>query len=170
LALDNRFTASPAAVVKLALEISIGREWAEGLARTVFTALLLGAFLILLRRAERGSEPVTQTLMAANVLLLMLGTLWFQPWYLVWLLALAPLAGERWQPAAVLSSAGALGLYLLFDFGWYWLPDFFNGANGLVLNLAAVTLWLAPPGLWLIAQRVWPAQTPGKELGPIMVL
>lgn len=144
LALDNRFTASAAAVVKLALETRYGSDAAIWLARFVFTALFLAVYLWLLRRAARRAEPVEQTLTAGIAALLIVGTLWFQPWYVTWLLALAPLAGRRWQGAVVLWSAGALSLYLLYDFGWYWFADFFNSANGLVLNVCALALWLGP--------------------------
>lgn len=162
-ALDNRFTASPAAIVKLVLEQGVGREPAEWLARNLFTTLFLGAFLAVLRRAARAQASVPRTLLAAVALLLTLGTLWFQPWYLIWLIALGPLAGERWRRLAVVWSASALSVYLLFDFGWYWFPDFFNGGNGLVLNVTAVTIWLAPPALWLAADRVRQARAPGQR-------
>ena len=144
LALDNRFTASAAAVVKLALEARYGSDAAEWLARSGFTLLFVAVYLRLLRRAARGHAPVEQTLAAGIAALLLVGTFWFQPWYVTWLLALAPLAGRRWQRTAILWSAGALSLYLLYDFAWYWFADFFNAANGLVLNVCALGLWLGP--------------------------
>ena len=112
---------------------------------------------MLLRRAAREHDAMPETMLAAMALLLTLGTLWFQPWYVIWLIVLAPLAGERWRRLAVVWSASALSIYLLFDFGWYWFPDFFNGANELVLNLIAVGLWLGPPALWLVVQKARPA-------------
>ena len=148
LALDNRFTASAAAVVKLALEARIGPDAAEWLARSAFTLLFLGVYLRMLRRAAQGHAPLEQTLAAGIAALLIVGTLWFQPWYVTWLLALAPLAGRRWQRTTILWSAGALSLYLLYDFAWYWFADFFNSANGLVLNACALALWLGPVMLW----------------------
>jgi len=163
LALDNRFTASPAAIVKLALEQGLGREQAEWLTRNLFLALFLGVYLLLLRRAARRQDAMPETMLAAIALLLALGTLWFQPWYLIWLIVLAPLAGERWRRLAAVWSASALSVYLLFDFGWYWFPDFFNGANELVLNLSVVSLWLGPPALWLVVQRARPAQPAGDQ-------
>jgi hypothetical protein len=153
MALDNRFTSSPAAIVKLALEQGVGWQPAEWLTRNLFAALFLGVYLMLLRRAAREHEAMPETMLAAIAVLLTLGTLWFQPWYVIWLIVLAPLAGKQWRRLAVVWSAGALSLYLLFDFGWYWFPDFFNSANELVLNVIAVGLWLGPPALWLVVQK-----------------
>ena len=156
LALDNRFTASPAAIVKLALEQGVGRQPAEWLTRNLFGALFLGVYLMLLRRAARERDATPETMLAAIAVLLTLGTLWFQPWYVIWLIVLAPLAGKQWRSMAVVWSAGALSNYLLFDFGWYWFPDFFNSANELVLNGIAVSLWLGPPALSLVVQKARP--------------
>jgi alpha-1,6-mannosyltransferase len=164
LALDNRFTSSLAAVVKLALEEFAGREPAERLTRSVFALLFMGAYLALLRRAERKQQAVHETLFAAIACFLILGTLWFQPWYLTWLIALAPLAAESRRRLSVVWSASALSTYLLFDFAWYWFPDFFNAGNELVLNLIAVTLWLGPPVLTIAAQSMR-AQRPAAKHG-----
>jgi hypothetical protein len=157
-ALDNRFTASPAAIVKLALEASAGREPAEWLTRNAFALLFLAVYLTLLRRTGRVEYSLYESLFAAIACFLILGTLWFQPWYVTWLIALAPLVGEARRRQAIVWSASALSTYLIFDFAWFWYPDFFNAANELVLNLVVVTLWLGPPLLTIAVQRLRPQQ------------
>ncbi|HEX8597978.1 MAG TPA: hypothetical protein VF952_05610 [Chloroflexia bacterium] len=48
-------------------------------------------------------------------------TLWFQPWYLMWLVALtAPLARYTYANRTVLFCIGAVGNYFVWDFIWLW--------------------------------------------------
>jgi hypothetical protein len=52
---------------------------------------------------------------------LLFACLWFQPWYLVWLLALAPLLGPSPHAAAVIVfSLLAQVKYFIFEFVWLW--------------------------------------------------
>ena len=87
--------------------------------------------------------------------LLCLSTLWFQPWYAVWLVVLAPLGGACQRRVAVLVSVGALALYVLYDYAWFWQPALLNAGNTLAINIAAVGLWLVLPltASWLCARR-----------------
>jgi hypothetical protein len=48
-------------------------------------------------------------------------TLWFQPWYLMWLVALtAPLAGYTYANRTLLFCIGGVANYFVWDFLWLW--------------------------------------------------
>src|SRR5207244_643176 len=48
-------------------------------------------------------------------------TLWFQPWYLVWLVALAaPLASFTYAKRTILFCIGGVANYFVWDFVWLW--------------------------------------------------
>lgn len=146
---DNRFTASLAAVTKLGLEAVWGTEAAEAWARASFSVLFVVIALYRLRAAARTGVPAAEARLGQQLfdlftLLLLTATLWFQPWYVIWVVALMPLAGPARARWAIIWSASALSLYLLFDFVWFWYPEFLNTANVLVLNGVAVLMWLAP--------------------------
>ncbi len=157
IALQNeRFTTSLAAVVKLALEAHVGTASAQTWTRDLFALVFVCVFVFLLSRTPSDERALHAHLLNVFVWLLMIGTLWFQPWYVVWLIALMPLASARQQRIAVVWAMSALGLYILFDFAWVWYADWLNTANELAINLVAVLLWLAP----LAAIQLWHMQRP----------
>ena len=155
LALHNeRFTTSAAAIVKLALEASVGTAAAETWTRVLFVGLFVLAYVVMLRRTPTGEAALLEHLFNIFALLLIVGTLWFQPWYVVWIVALAPLAHARQRALAIAWSLGALSLYVLFDFVWVWYADLLNSGNELVVNVVATALWLGPV-LGVLAWRGW---------------
>ncbi|MEP7199311.1 MAG: polyprenol phosphomannose-dependent alpha 1,6 mannosyltransferase MptB, partial [Chloroflexota bacterium] len=143
-ALDNRFTSSLAAIVKLSLEAIIGREPAEAWTRSAFGVLFVLLYGYRVWQVRSDADGLQEDMFTVFALLLIVGTLWFEPWYVVWVIALAPLVKPPLQRMTMLWSASALCTYLIFDFAWYWWPDFFNTANVLVLNVTVVALWLGP--------------------------
>jgi hypothetical protein len=56
------------------------------------------------------------------LLYLLLASLWFWPWYLIWPIALLPLAGDAWL-VTVLTVIGCAGqlIHILWNFPWYWM-------------------------------------------------
>ena len=57
---------------------------------------------------------------------LLIGALWFQPWYLVPLVGLAPLIGSARRAIAVCYALGATGSYVVYFYVWAalgWTPD-----------------------------------------------
>lgn len=153
--LQERFTSSFAAVIKLGLEAVVPAFDAGGLVAPAFGLAAAGSVVIVLWRGWQFRHAARYMALGAVWPLLCLGTLWFQPWYAVWLVTLAPFGGPVQRRAAVLVSAGALALYALYDFAWFWQPAFFNAGNTLMVNMAAVALWLVIPltALWINARR-----------------
>lgn len=146
-ALNNRFTASLAAIMKLSLESFWGASAAEALTRNFFGLMFLVLYVYLLFTAPTDEHTLHYHLFKVFALFLLLPTLWFQPWYIVWVVALAPLADVHAQRMTIVWSAGALSTYLIFNFLWVWYPDFFGAYNQLVVNIAVVLAWLGPLGL-----------------------
>ncbi|TMC52760.1 MAG: hypothetical protein E6J26_09055 [Chloroflexi bacterium] len=151
---NERFTTSAAAIVKLALEASVGTAAAETWTRVLFVGLFALAYVVMLRRTPTGEAALLEHLFNIFALLLIVGTLWFQPWYVVWIVALAPLAHARQRALAFAWSLGALSLYVLFDFVWVWYAELLNSGNELVVNVAATALWLGPV-LGVLAWSRW---------------
>ncbi len=152
--LQERFTSSLAAVAKLAIESAAPAD-ASNIVSLLFASLGAAGLACVLWCGWRYRRPASSIALAALWPVLALGTLWFQPWYAVWLVVLAPFGGPAQRRAVVLVSGGALALYLLYDFAWFWQPALFNAGNTLAINAAAVVLWLLAPLTvsWLYARR-----------------
>jgi alpha-1,6-mannosyltransferase len=152
-ALDTRFTASPATLLKLGMTGMLGNGPAESAARLLAVGLFIVLLAYQLRKVRGDFEGVGVRVFAALALLLAIGTLWFQPWYVTWIIVVAPFGGRHARRLALLWSAGALCTYLLFDFAWYWYPDLFNASGELGINAAALSLWAGPLLLAKIGAR-----------------
>lgn len=73
------------------------------------------------RTAPGSLASLAERSYAVLLYFLLFACLWFQPWYLVWLLALAPLLGPSPHAAAImLFSALVQVKYFIFDFAWFW--------------------------------------------------
>lgn len=73
---------------------------------------------------------------------LLFACLWFQPWYLVWLLALAPLLGRSPHAWAVVAFSALVQVkYFIFDFAWFWRTPM---DNILFPEVATTVLIFAP--------------------------
>lgn len=92
-------------------------------------ALILAALALtlVLRRPRSGAiREVLGALFDVTLVYLLVGALWFQPWYLVPLLGLAPLLDGARRALAVAFALGATGSYLVYFYVWPeldWTPD-----------------------------------------------
>lgn len=130
------FTTSFPAVLYGALKPSLG--WAEAANLISIGALvLLGIFTLIQSFRAQKQNPAEDFLQAAfNILAfyLLVTCLWFQQWYGVWLLSLAPLLSERARRFAVFFGFWVLTKQLIFV--QLFIP---NMADKLEL-----TIWLEP--------------------------
>jgi hypothetical protein len=147
------FTASLAAVLRLALLPILGLGDASTFARTVsLTAFTVIAVLcvVLAFRAETDVErlrPAYFTLLGAVLLL----TTWFQAWYIVWPFSLgAALADPRRHMEVALLSLG--GLLQYFVFIYLWVIGLFPLTENLGVQLTAYVA-IVGPLLILLAMR-----------------
>ncbi|MBI5878530.1 MAG: hypothetical protein HZB53_12850 [Chloroflexi bacterium] len=153
--LQDRFTSSAATVLKLGLEALDYPANAGESARLAALAAALAVMGYASLLAWRRRSALPEITLGVFWPVVALGTLWFQPWYVMWLVAWAALGGPAQRRTAALCAAGALSLYVLFDFAWFWYPAWLNAANTLAVNAVAVALWLAAPLTvsWLYARR-----------------
>ena len=73
--------------------LGVGEGPARVVARVVAGAVLAGVLLALLRRTRRGGDPLAMAGWAT--LATLLASAWLVPWYAMWLLPLAAVAGSR---------------------------------------------------------------------------
>ncbi len=145
--LDERFTSSLAAITVLSLEPYLGATTAAEWVRNSFTLIFAIVYGWRLQSVSSSELALQESVFTLLVLLLLIATQWFQPWYVTWVIALAPLMKDSHRSLAVLWSASALSTYIVFDYLWFWQPEFFNTGDQLVLNIIVLLLWLGPLGL-----------------------
>jgi len=117
---DALFTASIPAVLKLVLEGNFGVHDA----RFVGLPFLLAFGVYIVFEAWRLPTSVTALIAASyrvTLVYLMFACLWFQPWYLIWLLSLAAIWPDLTAAhQSVLFSFTAMLNYFVFDYVWIW--------------------------------------------------
>jgi hypothetical protein len=92
-------------------------------------ATLLAALALALRLKRR--EALPQILLATYLVFLLIGTAWFQPWYLIPLLPLSCIARNAASRGIIVgfSASAVLGLY-----GVYFVTYSFSPANQLLMT------------------------------------
>jgi hypothetical protein len=139
------FTASLGSVLRLALEPSIGLEFASTLARWLSQGafgLIVGACVVLVVRA-RMPEHVVSLAYVTMLAAVLLATTWFQAWYVVWPFALAATLpdGRRHVEVALLALGGLLQ-YAVFVY--LWVMAVLPPAEELVVQSAAYGALMLP--------------------------
>ncbi len=85
---------------------------------------------------------------------LLFACLWFQPWYIIWLLALAPLLGPGRHVLTVTAfSVLAQIKYFVFDFAWFWRTPM----DDLLVPEVVTTILVFGPLLAMMAAQTWSA-------------
>jgi hypothetical protein len=101
-------------------------------------AFAIVALTMLLRRPRDGTAAsAVAALFDTTLAYLLVGALWFQPWYLVPLMGLAALSGPARRVLALVYALGAFGSYVVYFYVWpalNWTPDWL-----LIQKLAVLT-------------------------------
>jgi len=152
---SDLFTHSLPTIFSKSLQLcGLEETTAQELART--TALLTFVTWYLLQLWRTWRQPSTALLRAFDTVLFLLffATLWFQPWYVTWLVALSALRPRATAPPqAALFSYCVLISYVVYGFVWFWIPRIANWGDTLGINMIAVgTSFLAP---WVYALYLW---------------
>jgi alpha-1,6-mannosyltransferase len=99
-------------------------------------ALVFVALTILAARPrDGGAREVARATFDVTLGYLLVGALWFQPWYLVPLVGLAPLVGPTRRALAAIYALGATGSYIVYFYTW---PAFGWDTDPLVIQRWAV--------------------------------
>jgi hypothetical protein len=164
---QDLFTTSFAAIGVFLVREVVNVASAQMLVLRISLVLFAGVLLWILAEVRAAFASLTGATFLAFLALLLIATIWFQAWYLVWMLALAPLAPPDGRAVAGLFSATALAIYLVYDFALFWAPWFFTRDDGLTMNVLTVGLVFGPPLLLLVLQRFRggsrPLRNPGAE-------
>jgi hypothetical protein len=145
------FTNSLGALALHALEEG-GVPYRATIAGVGAAALFLAYLVWRLWRLRPSTEGVLEGCFDVFFAYLVLGTIWFLPWYLILLLAVTATLGEgtrRWM--AVAATAGAQGLYLVFGYIWHWFPA---ELTQVALQTMSVSFAFGPPLLVLLLSRL----------------
>ena len=107
------------------------------------------------RRGAGGADLITAGFRAMYEVLfvyLMFATLWFQPWYLQWLIILAPLTLSPTRVTRTfLFTLGGIANYFVWDFLWIW-----NKATFRTIQITAAVAINAAPLLYTIYAALRP--------------
>ena len=93
----------------------------KGLALAVVGLTILSG-----RPRDDSAGEAARTAFDVSLAYLLIGALWFQPWYLVPLVGLAPLVGSARRAIAACYALGATGSYVVYFYVWpalNWTPD-----------------------------------------------
>ena len=147
LAREDLFTSSFAALAVLALRQFVEDvELVRGLVRYAVLGLFGLFYVWQLVRVRGDTRHFVQDLYWTVFALLSIAVLWFQPWYVVWLVALgAVVPSLAIGRLTTLFSYTAIWNYLVFIFLLAWYYPLMTTGHWLVANLVSVLLVLAPP-------------------------
>jgi len=82
--------------------------------------------MLVARPRDESAREVARATFDVTLAYLLVGALWFQPWYLVPLVGLAPLVGPARRALAAIYALGATGSYIVYFYLWPaldWTPD-----------------------------------------------
>jgi alpha-1,6-mannosyltransferase len=163
LARRDLFTASIPNALKNTLASSLllsetaAMDWVRNASTLVVVIWVLGAtaWLVLRPPAATRAARVEAGFRAAYSIFfvyLVFGTLWFQPWYQSWLVALTPLTTRlRNAKRTLIMNAGGVGNYFVWDYLVLWNNSWGNvvqWTSALVVNLPVLLYtvygWLVP--------------------------
>jgi hypothetical protein len=138
------------------LDLAAAMPQAEGWVRSVAAGLAVGWMLVqTLRIIWAGQAQPDRTALLTTgyramyeilFVTLLFATLWFQPWYLQWLIALTPLT---FSTAAIgrtlLFTLGGIGNYFVWDFIWLW-----NRSSMRAIQITAAAIITVPTLLYTL--------------------
>lgn len=157
------FATSPGSVAIHQLRDRIAEETIQRVAQLIGAGAVTATILFWLGRLR--SAPARLPIAAFEVVFvfLLLATLNFRGWYLIWLVALAAICGGRWEAArAAAWTSGAMAAYPLFIWVWGWREYTFDR-----VELIAVTLMFLPPIAVTLAQIATRRAGPLARFNPL---
>lgn len=138
------------------LSLAQATAQAEGWVRALAGGLAVGWVLVQTLRIIWAAQAVPDRVTLLTVgyramyevlfVTLLLATLWFQPWYVQWLVALAPLTfSSAYVGRALLFTIGGIGNYFVWDFLWLWTRATFRS-----IQITAAAIITVPPLLYTL--------------------
>jgi hypothetical protein len=170
-----RFTI-PSVIVSV-LEWQIGKDAAQKIVGWPFLIAFALAYLFLMARTayslygppsgeddeKRPRQILVSACLDAFLLYLLLASLWFWPWYLIWPIALLALSDDERLvvPLTLAACAGQLA-HVALDFVWYW-SNALTWETFYAVERPATLLLVVPPLLGYLIAR-WPPPAKPKPV------
>jgi hypothetical protein len=141
------FTTSPAVVLARALEGRWGWEDAASFARRLSAVVFAVGSLVILLAFARKQRPAFESFSLASYevlfLLIVVGLTWMKPWYILWLLAIAPFTLDpKREVRAIVFALGGMLNYTVFTYAGPINGDRFSV---LEMEIMATGVTLLPP-------------------------
>lgn len=140
------FTSSFPTLLMLLLRFCLPQESAKQIASSLATGVFAAFYVWQVWRLRSSVESLIRTSYTITLFFLLFICLWFQPWYIIWVIALAALLS---QTDAVRQSAlftyGGPWAYVVYHFIWFWYVPAMNWGNTLGVHTTAVVAIFAWP-------------------------
>jgi hypothetical protein len=151
------FTASGPALLYCALQ-EVGYTNASQLTKLLVYSVFIVFVIWRTLSLRSGVSALAEACFDILFVYLTVATLWFQPWYLVVLVPFAAIARDyRRHMLAVIFTASVILNYFVFDFLWYWYPDWFTTIS---IQGVAVLLNIGPAAVYLLIQAAQALRLP----------
>jgi hypothetical protein len=140
------FTSSFPTLLMLLLRFRLSHESAKQIASSLATGVFAAFYVWQVWRLRSSVESLIHTSYILTSFFLLFICLWFQPWYIIWVIALATLLsrpGATFQ--SVLFTYSGTWAYLVYHFIWFWYVPAMNWGNSLGVHTAAVIAIFTPP-------------------------
>ncbi len=149
---SHLITASPAMLLSMAVEWLSGSAPPPATINAVATGVFLLFYLKLLFVGSEIQEDLPGASFRALFYYLVLASVWFQPWYIIWLVALASLSSnERYTGISTLFSATSIASYVVFIYLWVRYPQVFGIPQ--IQALAVAVIFALPVAVWVSGWR-----------------
>ncbi|MFN8482764.1 MAG: hypothetical protein U0768_06930 [Anaerolineae bacterium] len=149
--IGSQFTASLATVVRDSLTARVGADEAAQIARLAAFGLFGVLYIWQLLRLVGTFDSLVYGAYQVFFFYLVIAAVWFQPWYVVWLVPLAALlVGAPVVERTVIFSFTAMLVHVFLGFGWRlaWF-----GGNIPTLQMVTALVIVGPPLLWWITSE-----------------
>jgi len=168
----DMFTASVPNAVKISLEDSgFSAEMAATIARSIAIGLLGLFYIWQMWRLWRGRTTLVRAGFEVLFFYLLVSILWFQPWYLMWIVALAPLIPD-WgvQVRTYAFCVTAMANYVVWDMLFFWVYHDINEVEwGSLYFVYPLPLLLSVGFIvynwWQGRRACYPSPQPSPEMG-----
>ncbi|RLC61909.1 MAG: hypothetical protein DRI80_07625 [Chloroflexota bacterium] len=150
------FTSSFPTLLMLLLRFRLPQESAKLIASSLATVVFATFYAWQMWKLRGSVESLIRTSYALTLFFLLFICLWFQPWYIIWVIALAALLS---QPDAICQSAlftySGTWAYVVYHFAWFWYVPVMNWGNTLGVHTTAVVAIFTLPlayGIYRLAR------------------
>lgn len=152
------FTSSFPTLLMLVLRWRLPQESAKAIASSLAAAVFAAFYVWQLLKLRGNLESLLRTSYALTLFFLLFICLWFQPWYIIWVMALAVLLSEGAVRQSVLFTYGGHWAYVVYHFVWFWYVPIMNWGGTLGVHTTAVVtifIWPLAYGVYRLVRRWW---------------